>query len=668
MANGPPTTLGPGVTASTHDRVEPSPAPPAESGGVPGPAQAGPRVPKGHRWALVVIGLVGLLRGLFWVAATETWSPIDEPHHYGFVQSLATGHGIPTVGKDVMPVEVIETVKASPTLATRSSEHVPVPEDGFWSVARSQYEAVQPPLYYVLQVPAYWVSRPFGFVASIYGLRIGSVLISLAAVPLTWLLARELFPRRPAIWLAGPAVLVAVNGFNTNLATISNDALVVPLAALALLAAARYHRAPSTRTAAFTGLALGAALLAKTTTLGLVGVLALPYLWLVVTRRQTPTQVLKAGAVTGAVTGAVLLPWVAWNLLTYGSPTAAAASSAITGQMMEQSGLSIGVLGDHVRLANMGFWHSALFSPLTGPPYFRVFVWSVIAAAVAGPAVALLRRDRPAAVALVWVATALPLAFVGMEAIVFGLFDGVGHPEGRHLYTALAPVSVLIAAAAVVALGPRWGVVAVAGVIALAFLAEQAEVRDYVRYTYAAGRLPPDLAPVVDQPLNEGFVPASVIRVDPPCPVRAIGLVVDGPAPPTLLVGGTATALTGTVAELSPRQRPSDPEVQVYTLASPLTAPFEVVAPTGALVVGASRADTDPHLALVGTAGDPVARLYCQVRDSERARFDQQYPPLHPSQVGYDTVRLWPRAWAVLGILGLVATAGAAVRATVSDR
>ncbi|MEA2686017.1 MAG: hypothetical protein QOE93_1212, partial [Actinomycetota bacterium] len=52
-----------------------------------------------------MIGVAGLLRGAFWAATTEVWSPIDEAHHYGFVASLAEGHGIPTVGKDVMPIE-----------------------------------------------------------------------------------------------------------------------------------------------------------------------------------------------------------------------------------------------------------------------------------------------------------------------------------------------------------------------------------------------------------------------------------------------------------------------------------------------------------------------------------------------------------------------------------
>ncbi len=649
------------MTASTHDRVDPHPAPPPEGGRGPGPARPERRIPRAHLLVLIAIAAVGLLRGGFWVATTEVWSPIDEAHHYGFVESLATGHGIPTVGKDVMSVQVIQVIKTSPTLASRSTPHLPVLEEGYWSVASSQYEAVQPPLYYALEVPFYWLSRPFGFVASIYGLRVGSVLISLAAVPLTWLLAKELFPRRPVIWLAAPAVLVAINGFNTNLATIGNDALVVPVAALALLAAARFYRSPSLRGAALTGLALGAALMAKTTTLGLVGVLALPYLWLLVTRRQSLPQVLKAGAVTGAVTGVVLLPWVVWNMATYGSPTAASASSAITGQMMAQTGLSAGVLGDHVRLANMGFWDSALFSHFAGPPYERVFVAAVIVALGAGLGVAAARRDRPALVSLAWVGTALPLAFLGMEAIVFGLFNGVGHPEGRHLYTALVPVSVLIAAAAAVALGPRWGVVAVAGVIAVALVAEQGEVRDYVRSTYAAGRLGADLAPVVDQPLNEGFVAASVIRVDPPCPVRAVGLVVDGPPPATLLVGGSVTPLTGTLADLTPRPRPSDPEVQVYLLATPLSGRFDVVAP-GPFMVGASVADTDSRLSLPDRPGDPVARLYCRVDNAERVRFEQQFPPQHPSQIGYSAIQAWPRVWAFLGFLGLLVSVAAAVR------
>ena len=241
--------------------------------------------------------------------------------------------------------------------------------------------------------------------------------------------------------------------------------------------------------------------------------------------------------------------------------------------------------------------------------------------------------------AVAWTGVALPLAFLGMESITFGVFNGVGQPQGRHLYIALVPLAVLLAGAAVVALGPRWGLVAVASILALAFVAEEAEVRDYLTGAYASGRItssasPADepLAPVVDQNLNEGFLVATTIEVDPPCPVRAVALLVDGNVPPSMTVGGTVTPLAGTASELSDRSRHADTATQVYRLESPLAGPFEVVAPEPFLV-GASLADVSPHLALPEGPRDPMVRLYCQVPDSERARFEQQFPPQHPGWV-----------------------------------
>ncbi len=655
------------MTARTYDRVEPDPAPPGRDGRFDEGSGPEPGIRRGHLVALVAIGLVGLLRGLFWVGATEVWNPTDEAHHYAFVASLAEGDGIPTVGKDVVPVEVIEVEKASPTLPFRALPHAPVLDDPYWVIEGSQYEGVQPPLYYILLVPFYWLSKPFGFVASIYGLRIGSVLFALAAVPLAWLLARELFPRRPAVWLAAPAVLVAINGFNSNLASITNDALVVPLAAAAIYAAARLYRTPTLKWAALTGVGLGAALLAKTSAIGLVPLLALPYFWLLVTRRRAVLGVVTAGAVTAGCAGLVLLPWVAWNLATYGSPTAAAASNAITGQFMEQTGLSPGIVRAHARLINTNFWDLGLMSHIHGPPYERLFLWTVIVAVVVGLVAAFVRRDGRAVVAVAWTGVALPLAFVGMESITFGVFNGVGQPQGRHLYIALVPLAVLVAGAAVVAIGPRWGLVAVAFVIALAFVAEEAQVHDYVTGAYGSGRIassaPEDepLAPVVDQSLNEGFKAITTVEVDPPCPVRAVALLVDGNVPPALTIGGTATPLAGTVAQLSARSRHADSATQVYPLASPLAGPFEVVA-AEPFLVGTSLADATPHLALPDGPGDPMVRLYCQVPDSERVRFEQQFPPQHPGWMSYSAVRLWPRLWAGLGILGLVAAIGAALR------
>lgn len=150
----------------------------------------------------MAICLVGLVRGLFWVAATEVWNPIDEAHHYAFIASLGEGRGIPQVGRDQVPLDVLEIEKASPTLWQRGSPHAADLDDPWWSKEAAQYEGVQPPLYYLLLSPAYRASRPFGAVTALYVLRTATVLLSLAAVPLAWLLAGDLFPGRPAVWLA----------------------------------------------------------------------------------------------------------------------------------------------------------------------------------------------------------------------------------------------------------------------------------------------------------------------------------------------------------------------------------------------------------------------------------------------------------------------------------
>ena len=52
----------------------------------------------------------------------------------------------------------------------------------FWGMDRQQYEAVQPPLYYIAVAPVYWVAHPFGIAAAVFALRTASVLLALLAI------------------------------------------------------------------------------------------------------------------------------------------------------------------------------------------------------------------------------------------------------------------------------------------------------------------------------------------------------------------------------------------------------------------------------------------------------------------------------------------------------
>ena len=222
-----------------------------------------PGWPGRQRWLLLAVMGVALVRGLFWVALAPVWNPVDETAHFGYVEFLATGHGIPKVDEDLVSNEVLRVAKESPTYYFRTRPHGVDASDPAWDGTRYQYEGVQGPVYYLLMVPAYWLGRPFGILGALYTVRVASVLLSLMAVPLAWLLARELFPRFPAIWVATPALLALSQGFNANLACVSNDALAVVASTGTLVLAVRGVKSPSSRNAIGAGALLGLSVLNK---------------------------------------------------------------------------------------------------------------------------------------------------------------------------------------------------------------------------------------------------------------------------------------------------------------------------------------------------------------------------------------------------------------------
>lgn len=628
--------------------------------------RAGPRLraiksrfPRGHLLVLSLILLAGLLRGTFWVVTTEIWNPMDEPHHYAYVQSLATGDGIPTLGKDKVSPEVLRLLKDTPTLFYRAQ----APYDNSvanpsWGSMREQYEAIQPPLYYALMVPAYWASRPLGLVPSVYAIRLATVLLSLTAVPLAWLLARELFPRRRAAWLAAPALLVALQGFNMTLASVNNDALVVPAAAAVLLAVARAWRGLTYKRAVIAGLALGAAVLTKSTTVGLVLLIALPLLAMVLTRRQPPAKVLLWSLALGATAAAVVLPWLAWNMLTYGALTASKALSEVRTFNWQGSQFSLDVMRAHLLRARMGFWDGQLRG-MGLNPYPRLLEMATVVALGAGVIVSVVRRRRGEAAWLLWAGLALPFAFVGMEIIGFLLLGGGGEPYGRHLYFALVPACVAMAAGLVVALGSRWGTAAVLAVVALAFGREQVLVRHYVADVYESDVLAGGLAPVVDQSLNEFNVPTRGIGADPPCPVRVVGLSLLENAPASVAVREGSVSqradLAGTTdASFDEIFGAGQGKITLYRVDRPLLSRFEVQLPKPA-VLGGSSANDQPRLWFTDRSGQPVARLYCASPDASVERFRQLYGPHHPGSVTRARVLAWPSAWTWFGRLAFVA-------------
>ena len=138
-----------------------------------------------------------------------------------------------------------------------------------------QYEAQQPPLYYLLLSPVYRLLKNASLPSQVLGLRFTGLLISAAGILLCYRLALQVPASRRAA-LAIVLLLSSWPGFLIDVSRIANDALAMMLGTAFLLALFKTVRADSKLWDwAVAGTILGAALLAKSYMLALVPLLPL---------------------------------------------------------------------------------------------------------------------------------------------------------------------------------------------------------------------------------------------------------------------------------------------------------------------------------------------------------------------------------------------------------
>ena len=151
--------------------------------------------------------------------------------------------------------------------------------------------------------------------------RLISTLAGLSAVLLTYRLARRVFPRSPRAALLAAALLVFHPRLIFTAASVSNDAMAIAGAALALNAFADYVLRPSPRKALIAGLAMGMAILSKASNVGLIPIWILSGALAKPRRPRFGSWVLE---LTLGLLGAALLAggWMAWNMALYRDPLA----------------------------------------------------------------------------------------------------------------------------------------------------------------------------------------------------------------------------------------------------------------------------------------------------------------------------------------------------------
>lgn len=602
------------------------------------------------------------MRGAYWAFIVPLPSPIDEFAHYSYVQQLAEDHRPPVVGKDKVTSAALDVLKDSRSSAWRSAAASRSPQDPAYGLVAESYEGVQPPLYYALLAPVFALTKSFGSMTALFALRLATVLIGLAAIPVVYVLARRLFPNHPSVWIAAPAVLAASQGVNANLATLGNDGLAAVIGGLTLLPLARSLRHGLTwRGAIWTGVGIGAGLLTKSTSAMLAPLVAIgvAVVWLL--RRTSLGRAVGWLAIAAVISAVLVAPWLAWNLQHYGATSANKEVDAITGVFQPNYPRTLGGAYLHLKPAAVGFWDGQLLSSL----WDRYTVFTFVAlglSLILGVVWALRRRRATEGLTFVWLGSAWPLAFVTMLAVIYGLFNGKSSVVGRHLYPVLLPCAIALVAGFLVT-SRRWGTVALTVLLAAVLWQEAGQVDRFLVGSYTWQGVP-GMRAVVDQSLADGFRSAAQVTVRPPCPAVALTFSFTGDPPPIdVVANGRRQHLEPIVV------RPNAVyTIGRYELRPAVSSAIRVAFPESSRL-NVTRREMSPRLAIVKAAGDPAARIYCRSStDPAEARFEEVFGPDHGGRAPWTVVRGWPRAWAGLGVLAVAVALAHAVNETFRSR
>ena len=138
-------------------------------------------------YTLLLVLLVYLALASLFALKTPPWQNPDEPAHYNYVAYLATEGKLPVLQMGDYDGAYLERLKAEKFPPALSIDPV-------------RYEFHQPPLYYLLAAPVYWLSG-----GSLLALRLFSAVLGAGVVLLIFLCARTVLPGSPHIALGAAA-------------------------------------------------------------------------------------------------------------------------------------------------------------------------------------------------------------------------------------------------------------------------------------------------------------------------------------------------------------------------------------------------------------------------------------------------------------------------------
>ncbi len=219
---------------------------------------------------LAVLLLTYLGMGILYALYTPAWQVPDEPAHYNYVRHLAETGCFPVLQMGDYPHEYLEEIKARR-----------FPPD--LSIDPIRYEFHQPPLYYLLAVPVFWLSGGRPLPLRLLSVALGGVLLLVA-----YRVVRTIFPRRSALALGATAFVAFVPMHLAMTAGVENDTLAELLLAIVALLSVLHvaegsegseGRRGTWRRLALLGIVLGLVLVTKATAYAAVPVTLVAVVW-----------------------------------------------------------------------------------------------------------------------------------------------------------------------------------------------------------------------------------------------------------------------------------------------------------------------------------------------------------------------------------------------------
>jgi 4-amino-4-deoxy-L-arabinose transferase-like glycosyltransferase len=283
--------------------------------------------------ALVACQLAVILAtGLIAAAKVDIFSDKgfgDEPAHLAYVQTVADDHRLPVLGQDKISREIA---------ALRTGRDVEIGAKPPKGLSGEQYEAFQPPLYYLVAAPVFLVTDHW-FTRVRLVRALGLFFLFVAAFVI-YHLAKRVLPEAHLIAFSAALVVLMWPGVVVMSVTVSNASLEVLAVCALVYALWRADSESSARWLLLSGVAVGLGVLTKITVVALTPLFAIVAARYVL--RASDERRWLVGAAAVAIPAVLVAPWLVFNLDHYDALTSNGLAKEIQAPVINPAGLDYG--------------------------------------------------------------------------------------------------------------------------------------------------------------------------------------------------------------------------------------------------------------------------------------------------------------------------------------